>query len=81
MDLLIGNALLNNDKEKLNIYFKQIREYLRFLNGFDLPSYDKNTIEINSSWEDIKKNIALNIMLVETSKRYEDYLKIYLLGQ
>lgn len=81
VDLLIGNALLNNDKEKLNIYFKQIREYLRFLNGFDLPSYDKNTIEINSSWEDIKKNIALNIMLVETSKRYEDYLKIYLLGQ
>lgn len=81
VDLLIGNALLNNDKEKLNIYFKQIREYLKFLNGFDLPSYDKNTIEINSSWEDIKKNIALNIMLVETSKRYEDYLKIYLLGQ
>lgn len=61
INLKIGEAFLNNDKDKMKLYVKQMREYMNFLNGFNLPYYQE--LGRTSSYDYKKRVIALQVVL------------------
>lgn len=61
LNLKIGEAFLNNDKDRMKLYVKQMREYMNFLNGFNLPYYQE--LGRTSSYDYKKRVIALQIVL------------------
>jgi len=63
LNIKIGEAFKNNNKEKLKIYFKQAHEYISFLKEFDFPFY-QDLYKLNH-YDFVKRNIALQIVLYE----------------
>lgn len=74
LNLKIGEAFLNNDKDKMKLYVKQMREYMNFLSGFNLPYYQE--LGRTSSYDYKKRVIALQIVLFRNGSD-KDTEKLY----
>ena len=76
VDLMIGKAFLNNDKEKLKIYFKQVHEFVDFMNDFNIPYYNLDIKNI-SRYDYLKKVMAIQVMYYKnklSGKSFDDYV-------
>lgn len=76
VDLMIGKAFLNNDKEKLKIYFKQVHEFVDFMNDFNIPYYNLDIKNI-SRYDYLKKVMVIQVMYYKnklSGKSFDDYV-------
>ena len=76
VDLMIGKAFLNNDQEKLKIYFKQVHEYIDFMSGFNIPYYNHDVKQFNE-YDYAKKLIIIKIMYYKNKlslRTFDDYV-------